>query len=82
MIVGDCSGLTLLALGGRCFPCKFCLPVDNFLVLDRLPPNLVTFHNWVLAKFLILKIKNRRFLVTMVTNLSRVVFFAKISKHD
>ena len=68
------SFLNHITTGGRCFPRKFCLPVDNFLVLGRLPPNLVTFHNWVLAKFSISKIKNRRFLVAMVYNLSRVVF--------
>ena len=56
-----------ISTGGRCFPRKLCLPVDNFF-------SLVTFHNWVLAKFSISKIRNRRFLVAMVTNLSRVFF--------
>ena len=68
------SCLNPISTGGRCFPRIFCLPVDNFLILGRLPPSLMTFHNWVLAKFSISKIKNRRFLVAMVTNLSRVVF--------
>ena len=66
-----------ISTGERCFPHKFCLPVKTFLVLGRLPSNLVTFHNWVLAKFSISKIKNRRFLVAMVTNLSRVFFLPK-----
>ena len=68
------SFLTLLALGGGVFHVNFVCLLITFLVLGRLPPNLVTFHNWVLAKFSISKIKNRRFLVAMVTNLSRVVF--------
>ena len=67
--------LTLLALGGSVFHVNFVCLLMNFLVLGRLPPNLVTFHNWVLAKFSISKIKNRRLLVAMVTNLLRVVFY-------
>ena len=66
--------LTLLALGGGVFHVNFVCLLITFLVLSRLPPNLVTFHNWVLAKFSISKIKNRHFLVAMVTNLSTVVF--------
>ena len=66
--------LTLLALGGGVFHVNFVCLLITFLVLGRLPPNLVNFHNWILAKFSISKIKNRRFLVAMVTNLSRVVF--------
>ena len=66
--------LTLLALGGGVFHVNFVCLLITFLVLGRLPPNLVTLHNQVLAKFSILKIKNRRFLVAMITNLSRVVF--------
>ena len=73
--------LTLLALGGGVFHVNFVCLLITFLVLSRLPSNLVTFHNWVLAKLSILKIKNRRFFAAMVTNLSRV-FFAKIGKHD
>ena len=68
------TSLTLLALGGGVFHVNFVCLLITFLVLGRLPPNLVTFHNWVLAKFSISKIKNRRFLVATVTNLSRVVF--------
>ena len=67
--------------GGGVFHVNFVCLLISFLVLGRLPQNLVTFHNWILARFSISKIKNRRFLVAMVTNLSRVVFFAKISKH-
>ena len=62
--------LTLLALGGGVFHVNFVYLLITFLVLGRLPPNLVIFHNWVLAKFSISKIKNKRFLVAMVTNLS------------
>ena len=60
--------------GGGVFHVNFVCLLITFLVLGLLPPNLVTFHNWVLAKFSISKIKNRRFLVAMVTNLSRVFF--------
>ena len=60
--------------GGRCFPHKFCLPVDNFFSFGSIATKFGDFSNWVLAKFSISKIKNRRFLVAMVTNLSRVVF--------
>ena len=63
-----------ISTGGSVFHVNFVCLLITFLVLGRLPPNLVTFHNWVLAKFSIPKIKNRRFLVAMVTNLSRVVF--------
>ena len=76
--VGD---LNPISTGRGVFHVNFVCLLITFLVLGRLPPNLVTFHNWVLAKFLSSKIKNRRFLVAMVSNLSRVVF-AKTSKHD
>ena len=42
--------LTLLALGGGVFHVNFVCLLITFLVLGRLPPNLVTFHNWVLAR--------------------------------
>ena len=64
-----------ISTGGGVFHVNFVCLLIIFLVLGRLPPNLVTFHNWVLARFSISKIKNRRFLVAMVTNLSRVVFY-------
>ena len=69
--VGD---LHPVSTGGGVFHVNFVCLLITFLVLGRLPPNLVTFHNWVLAKFSSSKIKNRRFLVAMVTNLSRVFF--------
>ena len=49
--------LTLLALGGGVFHVNFVCLLITFLVLGRLPSNLVNFHNWVLAKFSISKIK-------------------------
>ena len=66
--------LNPISTGGGVFHVNFVCLLITFLVLSRLPPNLVTFHNWVLVKFSISKIKNRHFLVAMVTNLSRVVF--------
>ena len=73
--------LTLLALGAGVFHVNFVCLLITFLVLGELPPNLVTFHNWVLAKFSISKIKNRGFLVAMVISYQEW-FFAKISKHN
>ena len=68
------SKINPISTGGGVFHVNFVCLLITFLVLGRLPPNLVAFHNWVFAKFSISKIKNRRFLVAMVTNLSRVVF--------
>ena len=51
------DGLTLLALGGGVFHIDFVCLLITILVLGRFPPNLMAFHNWVLAKFSISKIK-------------------------
>ena len=46
-----------ISTGGGVFHINFVCLLIMFLVLGRLPPNLVTYHNWVLAKFSISKSK-------------------------
>ena len=39
----DCLSINPISTGGRCFPRKLCLPVDNFFSFGSIATKLVTF---------------------------------------